>query len=238
MLRNKFANKFTQISNAVLNDPELSLEEKGLFCYLFSKPDCWEFHYNVMRNELKEKSDKTVRKILNSLVEKEYITKVQINNANGQFGGIDIEFTNKSFLLTEGKNTDAANLPVGKNAEPAKIPPNNTNNIINTNLSNNTNKKFKKPTAEEVRNYCKEIEANINADGFIDFYESKGWLIGKNLMKDWKAAVRTWVRNSGQTIKKPKKQTKEEQPIFKFESHKLTEEENKQLEQLKKGFKA
>lgn len=69
MIRNKFANKFTQISNAVLNDKELSLEEKGLFCYLFSKPDCWEFHYNVMRKELSEKSDKTIRKVLNRLVE-------------------------------------------------------------------------------------------------------------------------------------------------------------------------
>lgn len=58
-------------------------------------------------------------------------------------------------------------------------------------------KKFVKPTLEEVRNYCIERKNNVNPEKFIDFYESKDWYIGKNKMKDWKAAVRTWEgRNS------------------------------------------
>ena len=58
-------------------------------------------------------------------------------------------------------------------------------------------KKFVKPTVEEVRNYCLERNNNVNPEKFIDFYESKDWYIGKNKMKDWKAAVRTWEgRNS------------------------------------------
>lgn len=203
MIKNKFANKFTQISNIILNDKDLSLEEKGLFCYLFSKPNGWEFHYNVMRKELKEKSDKTIRKVLNRLVEKGYIIKTQINNPNGQFGGIDIEFTDKSFSITEGKNTDASNLPFGKNTDSVNLPPNNTNISNNTDIITNTNltiigktKKFIKPTIEEIRDYCIEIGANINPEQFYDYYESKGWMIGKNKMKDWKAAVRTWKRNN------------------------------------------
>lgn len=56
-------------------------------------------------------------------------------------------------------------------------------------------KRFSKPTTEQIREYCKEIGANINAEQFYDYYESKGWMIGKNKMKDWKAAVRTWKRN-------------------------------------------
>lgn len=51
---------------------------------------------------------------------------------------------------------------------------------------------FKKPTIEEVDAYCKERKNGIDAQKFFDFYESKGWLIGKTKMKDWKAAVRTW----------------------------------------------
>lgn len=203
MLRNKFANKFTQISNAVLNDNELSLEEKGLFCYLFSKPNGWEFHYSVMKKELKEKSDKTVRKVLNSLVEKGYITKTQVSGENGQFGGIDIEFTDKAFSIAEGKNTDAANLPVGKNAESANLPPNNTNISNNTDLITNTDldiigktKKFVKPTVEEIKEYAKKINANINAEKFFYHYEARGWMMGKNKMKSWKAAVRTWKINT------------------------------------------
>ena len=53
-------------------------------------------------------------------------------------------------------------------------------------------KKFIKPTVEEVREYCLERKNNVNPEKFIDFYESKDWYIGKNKMKDWKAAVRTW----------------------------------------------
>ena len=58
--------------------------------------------------------------------------------------------------------------------------------------------RFRKPTVDEVRAYCIERRNGIDAQAFIDFYESKGWMVGKNHMKDWKGAVRTWEhrRNS------------------------------------------
>lgn len=58
-------------------------------------------------------------------------------------------------------------------------------------------KAFSPPTVEEVREYCSERGNNVNPEVFVDFYESKGWLIGKSKMKDWKAAVRTWERSEG-----------------------------------------
>ena len=72
----------------------------------------------------------------------------------------------------------------------------NTNiNITNTNLTDSNKKAlFKKPTLDEVKNYCILRKNNIDAEAFIDFYESKNFMIGKNKMKDWKAAVRTWER--------------------------------------------
>ena len=54
---------------------------------------------------------------------------------------------------------------------------------------------FIPPTAEEVREYCEQRQNGIDPDEFVNFYQSKGWYIGKNKMKDWKAAVRTWERN-------------------------------------------
>ena len=57
-------------------------------------------------------------------------------------------------------------------------------------------KVFVPPTVEEVEAYCYERNNNVNAQGFVDFYESKGWMVGKNKMKDWKAAVRTWENSS------------------------------------------
>lgn len=59
---------------------------------------------------------------------------------------------------------------------------------------------FKKPTIEEITEYCAERNNNINPQQFFNFYESKGWKIGKTPMKDWKAAVRTW-----ESKEKPKK---------------------------------
>jgi hypothetical protein len=52
--------------------------------------------------------------------------------------------------------------------------------------------RFCKPTALEVSEYCKERGNNVNPSAFIAFYDSKGWMIGKNKMKDWRGAVRTW----------------------------------------------
>ena len=61
-----------------------------------------------------------------------------------------------------------------------------------------TSKKFVKPTVEEIDAYCRERNNTIDAESFFNFYESKGWLVGKSPMKDWKAAVRTWEKNRQQ----------------------------------------
>lgn len=55
-------------------------------------------------------------------------------------------------------------------------------------------RRFTKPTVQEVDDYIKEKGYNFSAGAFVDFYESKGWVVGKSPMKDWKAACRTWQR--------------------------------------------
>lgn len=67
---------------------------------------------------------------------------------------------------------------------------------VNVNVKD---KIFRPPTVEEVRAYCVDRGNDIDAQSFVDFYESKGWMIGKNKMKDWKACVRTWERNGTKT---------------------------------------
>ena len=68
---------------------------------------------------------------------------------------------------------------------------------------------FTKPTIDEIQDYCIERNNNVNAEQFYDYYESNGWKVGKNSMKDWKAAVRTWERSE---YRKPnsKKNSKED----------------------------
>ena len=56
-------------------------------------------------------------------------------------------------------------------------------------------KRFEKPSISDIKQYCIERNNNVNAEQFYDYYESNGWKVGKNSMKDWKAAVRTWERS-------------------------------------------
>ena len=62
-------------------------------------------------------------------------------------------------------------------------------------------KRFTAPTLEEVKEYCAERKNGVDAERFVNYYTANGWKVGKNPMKDWKAAVRTWERNDSE---KPK----------------------------------
>lgn len=55
-----------------------------------------------------------------------------------------------------------------------------------------TRKRFTPPTVDEVREYCFERGNSVDPQRFVDYYTSNGWMVGKNKMKDWKAAVRNW----------------------------------------------
>ena len=84
-----------------------------------------------------------------------------------------------------------------------KCQPSIDKNSIDKN-SINKSARFQKPTVEEIRSYCLERKNGIDPETFYNYYESKGWVIGKNgKMKDWKAAVRTWEKRS-----KPEKKNK------------------------------
>ena len=63
------------------------------------------------------------------------------------------------------------------------------NNIVKS-------KKFVKPTHDDIKEYLKEKQQQMDIDYFIDYYESKDWMIGKNRMKNWKSAVNNWLRNN------------------------------------------
>lgn len=61
-----------------------------------------------------------------------------------------------------------------------------------------TASRFTPPTLDDVRNYCIERNNGVDPERFVDYYTSNGWKVGKNSMKDWKAAVRTWEKTESQ----------------------------------------
>lgn len=68
--------------------------------------------------------------------------------------------------------------------------------------SNKKDSRFKVPSVDEIQQYGEESGHRIDVGAFRDFYESKGWMVGKNKMKDWKAAVRNWERGNQEQQKK------------------------------------
>lgn len=68
-------------------------------------------------------------------------------------------------------------------------------------------RKFSPPSLEEVREYCRQRKNTVKPEAFIDFYTSKGWMVGKTPMKDWKAAVRNWEHHE-----KPAAEPEKEDP--------------------------
>lgn len=94
------------------------------------------------------------------------------------------------------------------------------------NLSKENNiRRFSPPSVEEVRAYCEERKNNVDPESFVNFYESKGWMVGKNKMKDWKAAVRTWERSRKANGSAPAKKNS-------FNSHEQRQYDYKQLDDL------
>ena len=88
---------------------------------------------------------------------------------------------------------------------------NDLNNLKNKERDNKGGSRFQKPTLAEVSAYCRERMNSIDPEEFFAFYESKGWMVGKSPMKDWKAAVITWEKSAKKrtTASQPKPRQKE-----------------------------
>jgi hypothetical protein len=128
-----------------------------------------------------------MKRILDSLVEKGILLRENYNKS-GYDRTCWYAFKDENSFL-HNYNNHIAELQNGFNESAAPIPYSNTNN-------NTSKSKFIKPTSKEVTDYAKEINFNLDGEYFCDFNEARGWLVSKNPMKDWKAAVRTWKRNS------------------------------------------
>ena len=100
--------------------------------------------------------------------------------------------TNHDLVMT---NHDDVMTDHGLVMKPYHTIPYHTNN---TNTDNIGRKRFEKPSLADVQAYCAERGNTVDAQKFVDYYEANGWRVGKNPMKDWRAAVRTWERNNQQ----------------------------------------
>ena len=118
-----------------------------------------------------------------NLVGARVLKRLEANRNNGKKGG-------------RGNKKD--NKPMG--SEVANPTPNPDESILKQTKLNQTKpikpKGFIPPSLQDIQNYCKERKNSVNPDKWLNFYQSNGWKVGKNSMKDWRAAVRTWEGSS------------------------------------------
>ncbi len=136
----------------------------------------------------KEPNSKTIKVILDWMVKNEMIT------IRGNTNGTIVTIANwETYQKIEIRGN--ARVTLGKHSVDTKNECKRNDNNDNKDLKERgeNRKRFIPPEKEEVMNYCKEKGIHVDADRFINFYASKGWMVGKNKMKDWKAAVRGWA---------------------------------------------
>lgn len=111
-----------------------------------------------------------------------------------------IKFNQDEFEKLEKNQDNLKNLENEKEKNPLNNPQENKNIINIPHTSKDVlplkEKKFIKPTFEEVNAYCQERNNGVDVARWFDYYTANGWKVGKNPMKDWRAAVRTWEKGS------------------------------------------
>lgn len=191
ILRSKKTGKsrYTPISNEILQSSELTPEEKSILVHLLSLPEDWVVYKGIIWRHMNMGRDR-FNKNWKGLVDKGYIISIRV---------IDTE-TN----LIKGWNHIVYEEPVL--SEITELPNDQDSDLLNFSHSENQSvyKEIKEqknkltkdifiiPTVEELQNEFPQLDSQR----FHDFYSSKGWMVGKNKMKDWKAAARNWLSNN------------------------------------------
>jgi len=168
---------YTTICNRIYKNTMLSLKAKGLLSLILSLSTHWNLSVGGLTKICKE-GRVSINNTIKELIEQGYIEREQMRKDN--------KFNGYQYIVFESPpSPNAQKLKTGNQQQ--------LNTIINKVSINKVSKeRFKKPTINDITDYCIERKNNIDSIRFFDYYESKGWMIGKNKMKDWKAAIRTW----------------------------------------------
>ncbi len=187
------ARVYNAIFKFALTNEEPELEGAELAIYLLIKPQI------LANRERRENACKGGAPKCNQNAKKKTTEDNVENNQKQLEDNFSVEKNNQKQPLVENfakkNNQKQPNVNVNVNVNDNVNVNANVNENVNVNdngSSITTRKRFVRPTLDEVKQYCVERHNSVDALRFMDFYASKGWLVGNQPMKDWKAAVRTW----------------------------------------------
>ena len=180
------------------NGEFVTVERGQLLTSIRKLADRWKWHRNTVKRFLK-------------LLEKDNMIELNVSTKCTIINIVNYDIYQHSDEESVPHTVPPSVPPSVPQGVPSGVTNNNDNNEnkykrkdISKDISQRKN--FIPPTVEEVKAYCDERNNGIDAECFVDFYQSKNWMVGKNKMKDWKAAIRTWERNNGRKGVKPNEQ--------------------------------
>ena len=176
-----------------MHDLDLDVYETIILATIFGFSQDGDSRFSGSQNYLARKAKCSRRKVVNcleNLLSKGFIEKFDVN-----VRGIHLcEYTFKASAFdAQGVHLVHRGCECGAH--------NNIDDNIDINTLSIKNTEFHKPSVEEIRLYCQERNNSVDPEKFFNFYESKGWVVGKSPMKDWKAAVRTWEQRKPETTR-------------------------------------
>ena len=187
-------NYYAIISAEVRYDKSLSANAKLLYgeitCLTNENGFC--FATNKYFADLYNKSKVTISKWISELVVSGYVSTSYTYKEGSK------EIDKRYISILKGGVKENLKGGIKENFKGNNTSINNTS-IIKEKIKKRKN--FIVPTISEIEDYCNLRDNRISAEQFYDFYQSKGWLVGKTKMKDWKAAIRNWERNRKKSVK-------------------------------------
>lgn len=203
--------KYTAINNDILQSKTLTPQEKSILVHLLSLPEDWVVYKGLIWRDMNMGREQFNRN-WKGLVEKGYVVSVRMidKESNLVVGWNHIVYEEP--VIDESHTDQSSDLLDSGQSESQSV-----YKVINE-QSNNLTKEidrerqkpkwvFTPPSLDEIKNYAQSrgaAGAAVDVNRFHDFYASKGWMVGKNKMKDWEAAFRTWESREKKELNSPK----------------------------------
>lgn len=195
---------FTTISNFHLKDRRLTLKAKGLLTMMLSLKEEWNYSIAGLAAISVEK-ESAIKSGLNELKEYGYLIVNKMNPSETESGRYEYEYIiyevpqgeGVQYIEKQGIENQPVEIQSVENLAQLNTKESKTDNQNTNQSKTKKNKRFQKPTVEQIAEYATERGyPDFDAEYFWDYWESKGWMRGRDKIRDWKAAFRNWVKRN------------------------------------------
>lgn len=208
ILRHNHEQEFTILPNSLIRNPELSLRDVGLLCYMLSLPQDWEFSIHGLDYVIQNNGASSVRAALKNLEKQGYLRRIWIRSEDGriirnQWTVSDLPIEEQDALPEDNKpyvenqhadnqhaDNQHADNPHAENRRQTK----NISNKVNNNKEQREQKALSLPDLQDIISYIQENGYQVDAEQFYDYYTARGWKVNGSPIADWTALIRNWAR--------------------------------------------